>query len=91
MLQEFAVSQPTIDATRHPRLLAAALLWLLGGGALLLTTVVPAHTALLGWTPLFWLLLAPLSVIFTLEPHLLRQLSMRRRPRRRPHNQLIWN
>ena len=85
------MSQPTTDAARHPRLLAAALLWLLGGSALLLTTLVPAHTALLGWTPLFWLFLAPLSVILTLEPHLLRQLSMLRRPRRRKQNQLIWN
>jgi hypothetical protein len=82
---------PPIDAGRHPRLLAAALLWLFGGGLLLATTLVPAHTELLGWTPLFWLFVAPLSVTLTLEPRIPRQLLSLRKPRRRNTSQLIWN
>jgi hypothetical protein len=69
---------------RHAHLLAIALLWLLGGGALLLTTVVPAHTALLGWAPALWLLGAPLALLLALEPALpLRLLAhwSRRHPR----------
>lgn len=38
-------------------------LWLLLGGFLLGLTPLPAHTAALGWTPLYWLLLAPLCVL----------------------------
>jgi hypothetical protein len=44
-------------------LAAAAALWLLWGSFLLLLTPVPAHTAALGWSPLFWLLLAPLCML----------------------------
>ena len=45
--------RPTIiDHRRHDRLLAIALLWLAIGAALLVTTLVPAHTALLGWAML---------------------------------------
>ncbi|PWK92520.1 hypothetical protein [Fulvimonas soli] len=47
-----------------PRWLAlAACGWLLLGLFLLLLTPLPAHTARLGWSPLFWLALAPLSVL----------------------------
>lgn len=38
-------------------------LWLLTGGFLLTLTPLPAHTAALGWTPLYWLLLAPLCML----------------------------
>lgn len=72
----------TIDRRRHQRLLAIAVLWLAGGSALLLTTLVPAHTALLGWAPLVGLLLAPLAVLAILEPGLPRQLLARRLARR---------
>ena len=76
----------------HERLLGAALLWLLGGVALLLTTLVPAHTALLGWTPAFWLVGAPLVVLLALEPSLPRQLlGLLLRPRQRSASSLIWN
>ena len=68
----------------HQRLLGAALLWLLGGGALLLTTLVPMHTELLGWTPAFWLVGAPLIVLMALEPALPRELLALRR-RHAPH------
>ena len=63
-----------IDRRRHDRLLGIALLWIAIGGTLLLTTVLPAHTALLGWAPLVWLLLAPLALLLILEPGLPRQL-----------------
>ena len=72
-----------IDPRRHERLLVIALLWLAGGGALLATTLVPAHTALLGWAPLLWLLAAPLALLLILEPGLPRRLA--RRPARRTH------
>ncbi|GLQ91361.1 hypothetical protein [Dyella acidisoli] len=81
----------SIDPNRHPRLLAAALLWLFGGSVLLVTTLVPAYTVLLGWTPFFWLFVAPLAVALTLEPKLPRLLLSMRRPRRRNTSQLIWN
>ncbi|HKR77613.1 MAG TPA: hypothetical protein VJR95_13230 [Rhodanobacter sp.] len=75
--------RPTvIDHRRHERLLGIALLWLAAGGALLVTTLVPAHTALLGWAPLLWLLLAPLALLLILEPGLPRQLLARRHARR---------
>ncbi|MEV8521102.1 hypothetical protein ABZR86_14995 [Dyella marensis] len=81
----------TSDAARHHRLAAGALLWLLAGAVLLLTTLVPARTDLLGWTPAFWLLAAPLALLLVLEPRLPRDLlalALRRRPRAR---QAIWH
>ena len=69
-------------SARHQRLFAAAVLWLLTGFLALITTLIPPHTELLGWTPVFWLLAAPLTVLLALEPRLLRQLPMRRRRRR---------
>ncbi|WP_343204546.1 hypothetical protein [Rhodanobacter sp. PCA2] len=81
--EDAAMRNPTIDRRRHDRLLGIALAWLAGGGALLLTTLVPAHTALLGWAPLLWLLAAPLALLLILEPGLPRQLLMHRHARRR--------
>ncbi len=83
--------KPLIDTDRRWRLLAASLLWLFGGSLLLLSTLVPAHTALLGWSPMFWLLWAPLAVTLTLEPKLPRQLLALRRSRCRNATHLIWN
>ncbi len=80
----------TLPPDRHLRLLGAALLWLLGGGALLLSTLVPVHTDLLGWTPAFWLLGAPLVVLLALEPTLPRQLLALCRPRRRIVRSAAW-
>jgi len=48
-------------------LAAGAGLWLLLGGFLLALTPLPAHTETLGWTPLYWLLLAPLCVLGSLR------------------------
>ncbi|MBE1162090.1 hypothetical protein [Dyella acidiphila] len=79
------------DSRRHSRLLGASLLWLFGGSALLASTLVPAHTDFLGWTPMFWLLCAPLAVALTLEPGLPRQLLAACRPRRRQPARLAWH
>ncbi len=82
---------PLLPSPYHQRLFAAAVIWLCAGGFLLLTTLVPAHTNLLGWTPAFWLLGAPLAVLLVLEPRLPRQLLRRRRPRGvRAIHGVIW-
>ena len=81
----------TSDTARHHRLAAGALLWLLAGAALLLTTLVPARTDLLGWTPAFWLVGAPLALLLVLEPRLPRDLlalALRRRPRA---HRAVWH
>jgi hypothetical protein len=83
--------RPTARIAHHQRLLGATLLWLLAGAALLLTTLVPVHTDVLGWTPAFWLVGAPLVVLLALEPSLPRQLLALLRPRRRSAARLIWN
>ncbi len=80
-----------LPVSRQSRLLGATMLWLLGGGMLLLTTLVPMHTELLGWTPAFWLLGAPLAVVLGLEPGLPRQLLARRRPHRRAIQEVVWH
>ena len=80
-----------VDSNPRARLLVASLLWLSMGSVLLLTTLVPAHTDFLGWTPMFWLLWAPLAVTLTLEPRLPRHLLALRRSRRRNTAQVIWN
>lgn len=41
----------------------AAVGWLLLGGFLLALTPLPTHTEQLGWSPLFWLLIAPFSLL----------------------------
>jgi hypothetical protein len=71
-----------VDRRHHEHLLAIALLWLAAGGMLLVTTLVPAHTALLGWAPLVWLLAAPLALLLILEPGLPRALLRMQRTRR---------
>jgi hypothetical protein len=80
-----------VESNPRSRLLIASLLWLSVGSALLLTTLIPAHTDFLGWTPMFWLLWAPLAVTLTLEPKLPRRLLALRRSRRRNTAHLIWN
>ncbi len=83
-------TQPT-DVSRHHRLVAGALLWLLAGAALLLTTLVPVHTDLLGWTPAFWLVGAPLALLLVLEPRLPRDLIALARSRRPRRTQAVWH
>lgn len=73
-------------------LFATALSWLLAGSALLLTTLVPAHTAVLGWTPMFWLFAAPLLMLLALAPRRPRPARSRRDARRRRAVvAAIWN
>jgi hypothetical protein len=82
---------PSDLAQDHQRLFAAAVLWLFVGATLLLSTLVPLHTAWLGWTPAFWLLLAPLSIALTLEPALPMRLLARRRSRRARCGEPSWH
>lgn len=58
--------------TLSPRRLRAlvALAWLVGGALLLLLTPLSAHSETLGWTPAFWLLMAPASVLMAMKPGL---------------------
>lgn len=79
-------------SSHRSRVLAATLLWLAGGSMLLLSTLVPAHTAMLGWTPAFWLLAAPLLVLLTLlHDQPARSPSRRDVRRRRAVVAAIWN
>ncbi|MFC5438287.1 hypothetical protein ACFPME_17130 [Rhodanobacter umsongensis] len=82
---------PSPPTRHHQRMLRAAMLWLLGGSALLLTTLVPLHTGLLGWTPAFWLLGAPLAVLLALEPALPRRMLALFQPRRRTLHATVWH
>lgn len=75
----------------RPQLLAIAMLWLLLGSVMLLTTLIPAHTELLGWTPTFWLVGAPLVALLGLEPTLPRQLLALRGSRRRTARNAVWH
>ena len=58
--------------TLSPRRLRAliALGWLAAGALLLLLTPLSGHNETLGWTPAFWLLLAPASVLVAMKPSL---------------------
>ena len=82
---------PLSSSLYRQRLLGAATLWLLLGSALLLTTLVPAYTELLGWSSAFWLVGAPLVVLFTLEPSSPRQWLARRRSRNQALRMVMWH
>ena len=58
--------------TLSPRRLRAlvALAWLACGALLLLLTPLTGHSETLGWTPAFWLLLAPASILMAMKPGL---------------------
>jgi hypothetical protein len=77
--------------SHHQRLPVIAVTWLLGGIVLLLTTLVPLRTELLGWTPAFWLVGAPLIVLLGLDPTLPRQLLTRRRRRYPVSRYFVWH
>ncbi|QWT19568.1 hypothetical protein KPL74_17700 [Bacillus sp. NP157] len=55
-----------------PRRLTAliAMAWLAAGTLLLLLTPLSARSETLGWTPTFWLLLAPISILLAMKPRL---------------------
>ncbi len=58
-------------ATKQTQRLRLAQIWLGAGAALLLLqllTPLPLIGPRWGWTPLYWLLLAPLSVMAVLRP-----------------------
>ena len=60
------------DPIFSPRRLRAlfALAWLFAGAVLLAFTPLSAHSEQWGWTPAFWLLLAPASLLVALQPRL---------------------
>lgn len=83
---------PHLPSPHHQRLFLVAVGWLSVGSFLLLATLVPAHNDLLGWTPTFWLLGAPLIVLLALQPRLPQQLVMRRRSRRvQATHGVVWH
>jgi hypothetical protein len=97
-IHEVTSMRKSMPESNHPsRVLAASLAWLAGGSTLLFSTAVPAHTAMLGWTPAFWLLAAPLLVLLaTLHGRRdryrpARTLSRRGVHRRRAVVAAIWN
>lgn len=47
-----------------------AMAWLAVGSLILLLTPLSGHSDTLGWTPAFWLLLAPASVLVAMKPAL---------------------
>ncbi|MGH8160354.1 MAG: hypothetical protein ACREPQ_19750 [Rhodanobacter sp.] len=80
-----------LPASHPSHLLGSAALWLLCGSALVLTTVVPMHTALLGWTPAFWLIGAPMIVLLALKPTLPHRLLLSARPPRHALDRVVWH
>ncbi|MDR6937525.1 MULTISPECIES: hypothetical protein [unclassified Luteibacter] len=61
-----------MNDTLSPRRLRAliAMAWLAAGALLLLLTPLTGHSESLGWTPAFWLLLAPASILVAMKPGL---------------------
>ena len=65
-----------MNNTLSPRRIRAliAMTWMGLGALVLLVTPLSAHSEALGWTPAFWLLLAPASVLVAMKPGLPLQL-----------------
>jgi hypothetical protein len=61
-----------MNDTLSPRRIRAliAMAWLALGTLVLLVTPLSGHSETLGWTPVFWLLLAPASVLVAMKPAL---------------------
>ncbi|MDR6644362.1 MULTISPECIES: hypothetical protein [Rhodanobacteraceae] len=61
-----------MNDTLSPRRIRAliAMVWLALGTLVLLVTPLSGHSETLGWTPVFWLLLAPASVLVAMKPGL---------------------
>lgn len=61
-----------MNDTLSPRRVRAliALAWLAVGALVLLLTPLSGHSETLGWTPAFWLLMAPASVLVAMKPGL---------------------
>ncbi len=77
-------ASPSSIAQQRQRLLGALALWLAAGSLLLLSQLVPAYSAMGGWSTSFWLVLAPLLMLMALEPRLPWLLLARSLARRRP-------
>jgi hypothetical protein len=58
------------NSSARRRRMFIALAWLLAGSVLLLLTPLTGRSESLGWTPTFWLLLAPMSLLLALRPTL---------------------
>ena len=84
-------SSTSFHARHQQRVLGGLLLWLFAGSALVLTTLVPAYSALLGWTPAFWAVAAPLIMLLVLDPGLPRALQVRWLSTRRTCRATYWN
>lgn len=65
-------------------------LWLLAGSVLLLTGLLPVHSALLGWSLPFWLIVAPLLLTVSLAPGLPGRWLRHYRSRRRRVRASTW-
>lgn len=66
--------------------------WWLGLGSLALaTSLLPVHSALLGWSVPFWLLFTPLGLMALVAPELPGQWLHQHRPRRLAVRERIWN
>ncbi|WP_036138742.1 hypothetical protein [Luteibacter sp. 9135] len=65
-----------MNDTLSPRRIRAliAMAWMGLGALVLLVTPLSGHSDTLGWTPAFWLLLAPASVLVAMKPGLPLQL-----------------
>lgn len=61
-----------MNDTLSPRRLRAliAMAWLTLGALVLLLTPLSGHSETLGWTPGFWLVVAPASVLVAMKPGL---------------------
>lgn len=61
-----------MNDTLSPRRVRAliALAWLGVGVLVLLLTPLSGHSETLGWTPAFWLLMAPASLLVAMKPGL---------------------
>lgn len=66
--------------------------WWLGLGSLALAIgLLPVHSALLGWSAPFWLLLTPLLLMAAAAPKLPRQWLAQHRRHRLAVRERIWN
>jgi len=71
------------SAARYRHTMLSSLgLWLAAGSLLLLTGLLPVHSALLGWSLPFWLVLAPVLLTLTVAPGLPGEWLRQRRSRR---------
>lgn len=68
--ESIAMHQPVrpCSARHRQRMIDLLVSWLLVGSGLLLARLLPPYSVLLGWSPAFWLVLAPLTMLLALDP-----------------------